>query len=628
MNRQPLLDQDPQDPINAGLHGSGGSFSELARRVHTPERDLLRSPVARRIAELADRRGLFLFDCEARLQLELPEHWLPVSRPDLGVTGEPPTWHRGLLGESKYLSFRHDLLIGSLHPGHRAKWSAHELCHGLVGFAWRTDASALFHALAARLAEVLPVAVWYFFDESGLSRCPRHAHQTEVGPGFCAACEDTQARGPRKLNDADRDFVLRGKAFVASEIAAIRKAIKTGAPVYTPHGGIDLMTDGLNYASAHLARLRSPETSSFMAHFFPTPGRGRFDTLEAMLDHVEALASHLAAVALGEVRDDDDTSDTPVREPSIGALVRVVPCNVHIAQDLGSRILQVAADAEGECHAQLLSLVARLGEATVAAERGQGDVHARMVAAIVETIRGYIGLFEDWELPPAEEVFATGYRLPLGVENISDDDVLGGFPDLGLSRQSLVDGLASACPASMERLQLADRLDALLDGFLVERPPSRRPLSRRFLEFVRALPAAARPDAETLGLLVLETAITDAAPPDPGELTLGFDAVDLEPGDTLALAKGVELVRCGMDAGGLLMQGQANPGGPHDFLVRRDAGDQVGLVALTSTLASRIEAGPLPALEVLEGTGRSPELLALVEECLVVPSRHALLTDA
>jgi len=624
VNRQPL---PVHDPINAGRLGSGGALSLVAGRVYAPASDVLRSPVARRIAELADRRGLFLFDYEARLQLELPEHWLPVSRPDLGVTGEPPSWHRGLLGESKYLSFRHDLLIGSLHPGHRAKWSAHELCHGLVGFAWRTDASALFHALAARLAEVLPVAVWYFFDESGLSRCPRHAHQTEVGPGFCRACEDAQGLGPRELTDADRDFALRGKAFLTSELAAIRKAIADGAPVYSPHGAIDLMTDGINYAAANLARLRSPETSSFMAHFFPTPGRGRFDSLEAMLAHVEALGHHLAAVALGESPDFARLASDDL----MTALVPALPQAVHIAQDLGSRLLQVAADADGQCHAELLSLVARLGEASVSVTSGQGDLETDLEARIATTVESYIELFEDWELPPAEEVFATGYRLPIVAHNLSGLEgfgEIGDLADLGLSRQSLLDGLASACPASTERLQLADRLNKLLDSFLIDRPPSRRPLSRRFLDHLRSLPGGAATDLETLGLFALETAITDAEPPDPGELTLGFDAVDLEPEDTLTLAKGVELVRCGFDAGGLLMSGQASPTGPHDFLVRRDAGDQVGLVALTSALASRIEAGPLPAIAVLEGTGQSPELLALVEECLVVPRRHALLTDA
>lgn len=551
----------------------------VATRLWAPLPDLTRSPVAARIARLADARGLFLFDYEARLQLELPEHWIPTSRPDLDVTGEPPTWHRGQLAESKYLSFRHDVLLGSLHAGHRAKWTAHELCHGLVGFAWRPDASALFMALAARLAEVLPVAVWYFLDESGLVRCPRHAHHVELGPGFCRDCERAQA--PRELRDPDRDFVLRGRHFIERELASIRKAIHTGRPDYHPHGGIDLMTDGLSYAAAHLNRLRAPETSSVMAHLFSDPASGRFDTLDAMLTHVESLAEDLIAASLGEVR--------PLL-PLTSSRDR------FIAQDLAGRIAQVAAETDGECGAALLDLVAKLGA-------------GHPIVSIVET---YATLHEDFELPDPQDLFAVGYRLT---------------EDLGLSRPLLADGLRSACGASVERLTLSDTFETHLEAFIAARTPSRRPLARRFLDHLRA----AGTDPETLGLFALECAITDAETPDPAELTLGFDAVELRDGDRLTLARGVELVRCGFDAGGLLMHGAPDPDGPHDFLVRRDAADQVGLVALTGALAERLqsEAG-LPADEVfvaIEGRRPDPELKALVEEQLLVPAHHALSTD-
>lgn len=565
--------QDRPDTFDQAEHG----LDAIATALWAPLPDLTRSPVAARIARLAQARGLFLFDYEARLQLELPEHWLPVGRPDLDVSGEPPTWHRGLLAESKYLSFRHDVLLGSLHAGHRAKWTAHELCHGLVGFAWRPDASALFLALAARLAEVLPVAVWYFLDESGLTRCPRHAHHVELGPGFCRDCERVQA--PREIRDPDRDFALRGRHFIERELASIRKAMAIGRPDYHPHGGIDLMTDGLSYAAAHQARLRAPETNSVMAHLFADPTSGRFDTLEAMLTHVERLAEDLVAASLGEDRPLPDL--TPSRDR-------------FIAQDLAGRLAQVAAETEGECGAGLLDLVAKLGA---------GE-------PIISIIEMYRTLHEDFELPDPEDLFAVGYPLPGG---------------LGLSRPLLTDGLRSACGASVERLTHLGTLETHLDRFLASRSPSRRPLARRFFDVLRASPA----DPETLGLFALECAITDSEPPDPAELTLGFDAVDLREGDRLTLARGVELVRCGFDAGGLLMHGASDPDGPHDFLVRRDAADQVGLVAITAALADKLAAG-LPAHEVfasLEGRHPDRELKALVEEQLLVPARHALTTD-
>lgn len=568
------------------------ALETIAASLWAPLPDLTRSPVAARIARLANARGLFLFDYEARLQLELPEHWLPVARPDLDVSGAPPTWHRGLLAESKYLSFRHDVLLGSLHAGHRAKWTAHELCHGLVGFAWRPDASALFMALAARLAEVLPVAVWYFLDESGLTRCPRHAHHVELGPGFCRDCERVQS--PREVRDPDRDFVLRGRHFIERELASIRKAIATGRPDYHPHGGIDLMTDGLSYAAAHQSRLRAPETNSVMAHLFADPSSGRFDTLEAMLTHVETLAEDLIAASLGEDRPLPDLASSRDR---------------FIAQDLAGRLAQVAAETDGECGAALLDLVAKLGA---------GE-------SIISTIETYRTLHEDFELPDPEDLFAVGYPLPGGLAVSAPRAA----ESLGLSRTLLADGLRSACGASIERLTLQASFDAHLETFLSGRTPSRRPLARRFLDTLRASAV----DRETLGLFVLECAITDSEPPDPAELALGFDAVDLRDGDRLTLARGVELVRCGFDAGGLLMHGAPDPNGPHDFLVRRDAADQVGLVAITQALADKLAGdlpGGLPAHEVfasIEGRRPDPELKALVEEQLLVPTHHALTTD-
>lgn len=562
----------------------------IATALWAPLPDLARSPVATRIARLAQARGLFLFDYEARLQLELPEHWLPVARPDLDVSGEPPTWHRGLLAESKYLSFRHDVLIGSLHAGHRAKWTAHELCHGLVGFAWRPDASALFMALAARLAEVLPVAVWYFLDESGLTRCPRHAHHVELGPGFCRDCERVQAS--REVRDPDRDFVLRGRHFIERELASIKNAMSTGRPDYHPHGGIDLMTDGLSYAAAHQARLRAPETNSVMAHLFADPTSGRFDTLEAMLTHVETLAEDLIAASLGEDRPLPDLVSSHDR---------------FIAQDVAGRLAQVAAETDGECGAALLDLVAKLGA-------------GESIISIIETYRT---LHEDFELPDLEDLFAVGYPFTTQLAESAR-----AAESLGLSRTLLADGLRSACGASVERLTLQGSFDAHLDTFLTTRTPSRRPLARRFLDTLRGSVV----DPETLGLFALECAITEVEPPDPAELTLGFDAVELRDGDRLTLARGVELVRCGFDAGGLLMQGAPDPDGPHDFLVRRDAADQVGLVAITKTLADKLagHSAGLPAQEVftaLEGRRPDPELKALVEEQLLIPAHHALTTD-
>lgn len=542
------------------------SIVELARAVRAPVVDVSRSPAAQRVALLAARAGLFLFDYEQRVQLELPEAWLPVGRPDLGVTGLPPGWERGLLGESKYLSFRHDTLLGSLHPGHRGKWSAHELCHGLVGFCWRPDGSLLFHALAARLAEALPVALWYFFDEAGLRRCERHVAHSEVGPSYCAECERVAGTG----SGEEGDWTARGRAFLARELAAVRASIASGRPVFAQHGAIDLMTDGLAYAAAHAPRLRSPELQSAIVHAFGAPGAasGYFDDLEAFAAHIEKLGAYVAG-------------DGAAPEGLVGGRWR------FIAQDLASRFMQIAADTDGECFASLSELVTRLAD---------GDE-----ASVVRAIEAYEALYDAFELPLPEEVLAVGYALP------------GGH---GVGVTQLREGLESALGTTLGRLGV--QAEALIRSFAVAGAPSREPLPKRFAAFVQGLEI----DPETRGLALLEAAIACVPPPDPIELGLGLDGALAE---TLSLPSGVSLVRPGFDAGGLLMHGKADPKGPKSFLVRRDAGDEVGLVALSEKLAARLQAGPLEAASVVEEVEHDAELRALLEEQLLVPDRWDLM---
>jgi len=566
MSEQSPSGNVPRSPCTPAQAGA------LALALHAPVADLLRSPAALRVARLAADAGLFLFDYERRVQLELPEDWLPVGRPDLAVTGLPPEWERGLLGESKYLSFRHDVLLGSLHAGHRAKWSTHELCHGLVGFCWKPDGSMLFHALAARLAEVLPVALWYFFDEAGLTRCERHTDQTAVGPGFCAACE--RAAGiPREDGSAER-WTESGLAFLECELAAVRRSMRLGRPVFTPHGAIDLMTDGLAYASAHAPRLRSPELASQLALTFagaPGPELGRFEDLEAFADHIAALGAYVAGRA-------------PAPPVLAGGRWRFV------AQDIAGRLMQIAADTDGECFAGLEALVASLSPADE--------------ASIGASIAGYEALYEAFELPSCDEVFALGYALP---------------GHIGVGVAQVRAGLESALGATLLRLGAAGAgPEGLVTRFAVAAVPSRAPIGDRFAAFLSETTGV---DRETIGLAALEAAIASAAPPDPIELGLGLDGALAE---TLSLPTGVGLVRAGFDAGGLLMHGAADPRGPRSFLVRRDAGDEVGLVALSEPLAQRLSEGPLDAEAVVAQAEHDSELRALLEEGLLIPDRWDL----
>jgi len=300
------------------VNGGHGEPPELAG-LGAPASELTRSPAARKVGELAAASSLFLYHFECRTNLPPPEHLLPPQRPDLGQANG---WQAGVLHENKYASFRNDLALGSFHPGHRAKWTAHELCHGLVGFAWRPGATPFFHALAARLAELLPVALYYFFDEAFLSRCEQHAGGGALFASFCPACEAAAPSGPLAVDRQGEWHLTQGKAFIERELAAVARSRRLGRPVASPWANLDLSADGLNYAAAQSTRLGSPEFERYAALFCP-PECGR----HASLDELEARILQLAGAITGE----------GVAPPWPGTRA------TWIAQDLGWRLLEVVS---------------------------------------------------------------------------------------------------------------------------------------------------------------------------------------------------------------------------------------------------------------------------------------------
>lgn len=354
-----------------------------------PDQDYTRSPAAARVGRLAEPEGLFLFDFEQRVPLDLPDHWVEPGRED---DAAEPGWIDGQLPERKYQSFCHDLMIGSFHPGHRGKWTTHELCHALVGFHWRPGASLLEHATAARLAELLPVSLYYFFDEVGLKRCPDHAGGGPLFRESCSACEAIAAFA--EPAPGDRGFLEEGVAFLERELAAVARTRRTGRPVSHRWGSLDLTSDGLAYARAHGRRLNSEA----MAHCerFLIGNAGSLDALEARVVEVarglllgEPIASH------GADRD------------------------AFIRADVAFRMLTVWEETEGEAADAILELLEDIGPATPAA---------------------WTELEEEYDLPTAEQVFSVGYP----------------FGELGCSDRSIRMGLESVCPLVCEVAEDAD----------------------------------------------------------------------------------------------------------------------------------------------------------------------------
>jgi hypothetical protein len=516
-----------------------------------PAPDLARSPAAATVAALAHARRVPVAHDEHRCHRPLPSAWG-------GAGDDLPTWDDGVLAEPKYGRFRHDLLVASFHPGHRAKWSAHALCHALVGFAWAPGATPLFHATAARLAELVPTVLWYFLDEIGLRRCPRHIRPTfRTGCPACARAASA-GRGP-----VDPDVALRwldeGDHFLEDELAAVRRTVETGTPCAHVWGSLDLCSDGLAYAGAHGPRLQSREMASW-AERFVSPGLGVTHTSLAALE--ERVVAVVRAVAEGRALE-------AVHGP-------------WVAMDLAARVLEVHAETEGEVRAELVALVDRLAA---------GDRPRDVVAAYSELCSGVF-------LPSPGEVFAVGYPVE-------------GLPTRSIAQ--VEDGLRSVVPVT---LTAADDAGVdLVSRFVPADVAERAPLGVRFARWLtteapgavadlarwEAALRSVRADGEPRilgagsGLRLAEGVVVVTAGVDVDEL-----AEAVERGDVTASAR---------DAWPVL---DVEPR-PTTVLVGRDAAGDLVVAELPPTVAERVVADPGALPEEL-----CDELVALG---LLVPER-------
>jgi hypothetical protein len=535
-----------------------------------PPVEHLRSGAALRVAKLAARSALFFAHFEQRARIPLPATWRGE-----GVTEEIPRFVAGVLEEPKYQAFRHDLLVASFHPGHRPQWTAHELCHALVGFAYRPGATSLFHALAAWLAELLPVSLWYFFDEAELRRCPRHRAGGPLFRDYCDACEEQALLGPRPPDRERARRLKEGERYLLRELAAIARSRRTGQPRGTRFATIDLAQDALRYTAAHGRRLRSPAMERFVAQFFARD-QGHHASLEALEARVRELCAALARGA-------------PARP------WRATRWD-YAAQDIGYRLLGLREAAHGEQARALDAIIDAL-----AARRTEQGVEAAIVT--------YQGLHSAagrrpgrrGALPSCEELFAVGYDLPRG---------------FGRSSRLIAQGLASACPRTWRAL--GRRRAELADAFVAADVCQRQPIGRRFASFLEhVLPG---PLAE---LARLEAAISHARPLDPAALAL--DPREAR-GTGLTLAPGVELLRVQHDVlalpAGRVARARALPAA-RGLLVLRGAGADVDVLELPQSLVERLERGRDTPL-TREDFADEPEALETLIDCgALVPTAYA-----
>ena len=499
--------------------------------LNAPANELSRSPAAAAIGEAAARSGMLLAHFERRVHLPPPDEWMPEGRPDL--QGQRADEH-------KYQHHHNENPVGSFNPTHRAKWTTHELCHGLVGFAWKPNATPLFRLLAARLSEVVPVALWYFFDEARLQRCP--AHDGPLFTARCPACETIAGAPTEDLASADR-WRAEGLAFVRRELDAVRRSIETGCPVIHRYATLDLHSDALAYTAAHAGRLTSPTFARYVELFHADDSLGRHVTLGALMTRIEAVA---AALAEGRAV-----------EPLRADRPRM------IAQDLGWRLLMVAADCAGDAADLLDALAVRLSEDPSALE-----------AVIAE----YTDAAQTWWLPPPSDLFGVGYPLPNG---------------LGLATTATEAALSRACPNTLAVLDT--RAEALIEAF-VHSEADRGPTAIRFARWLGARAPGAEAD-----LALYEATCVHPGPADPLADVLGED--DDAP---LARCDHLELLRLSIDADALIRALEADNDEPAVdaierpvcMVIRRRAGGEVLVAEISAQAADALERladGPLSA---------------------------------
>ena len=378
--------------------------------INAPEEELNRSTAASRVGALAHASGLFLSHFERRHHLELPEAWLAQDRIDL--LGQAH-WHRGKRVEPKYSYFRYDSPLGSFHPSHRAKWTAHELCHGLVGFAWAPGKSRFFHHAAARLSEVLPVALWYFFDEADVNRCAIHKHQGMLFGDLCWDCEKAALVPPR--GKVDEALMHAGEEFVRAEIDAVERSIKTGKMYEHHYGTLNLARDGAAWAAAHHMRLVDPEYARFR-ELFLNHHTGYFSDLESLRDRVLSVMDHLTGKAKVE----------PWQAES----------STWIVHDIADRIFTIQKDCEDEVAKHLWRIIESMASTPNS-------------AAIELALDHYTELYEHYYIPPPEHVFGLGYTVSSFYGNCIE---------------SVMDGLKSGAPETSKKL--GEKLNELTRTFI------------------------------------------------------------------------------------------------------------------------------------------------------------------
>ena len=246
----------------------GGSerYVPLAEAANLPLGEVVASPFSVRAVALAVAEGASSVHHELRVPVPWPERF---ASDEAVATDAHGYWDVGVLQAGKYRSFTQDEPFATYNPNHMSKWGPHELMHRVCGFVWRHDMTRWEAYLAARLNELLPVVLWYGFDE--VARLDRDGFdRAQDAADRRASLDDALwlTESPRDLEGRVRRGLRHfreGFAHFDREMAAIDQELATGRTVRAPHEFLDSSSDAIAYVVGHFGRLRDPIVSAMLS---------------------------------------------------------------------------------------------------------------------------------------------------------------------------------------------------------------------------------------------------------------------------------------------------------------------------------------------------------------------------
>ncbi|MCB0349069.1 MAG: hypothetical protein KDD37_09540 [Bdellovibrionales bacterium] len=384
-------------------------------RMGADPKDYHRSSVSKRIFALAQENQLLFAHYEYRWPVPVPEHWLHSSMREEGQGAS--YWQSGVLFESKYQAFRHDSAVCNFHPGQSSKWGAHELCHKLVGYAWRPNENLLFHTLAAWTAEVLPVVVYYFWDEIDSYKCDVHRAHTMSPTSYCVSCEAIS-----EVTKETRSQQLQaGWDFLNTQLLAIEESLQKQRIISAPYFSLNLADDAYHYSLSQLERLNSDVYIEYMKE--AVPATLYTQSIEDLIKRVRYVASALM--------DNSSFSNYNISRENWAYM------------DISFRGLELAESMDTELKSIFLKQV-------------RAYIKTKKLDAFLAE---YQALQEDYEMPSAREFFGTGYEIN---------------NEFGFYKEQIIEGLQSLLPNTYELLN-----DDEIDEFVKSDRGNREYLGQR-----------------------------------------------------------------------------------------------------------------------------------------------------